>query len=243
MNVVLLIHGAGHGAWCWSKVIPMLEQAGLRVIAPDSAGLGDDTTPASEVTLARWADEICQVIDELGQPVTLVGHSRGGIVISAVAEKRPALVSKLVYVSAMLIGPGETSLGVVQNDGSSLMLPNVEITDDGASVSIREDALRDVFYGCATDEDIALAKNRLKPDPLAPSMTPLDLTEGAYGSVPRAYIECLQDNAVPLQLQRAMQQALPCAEVFSIDTDHSPFFSKPETLAECLITLAGSRSG
>ena len=243
MHTVVLVHGGSHGAWCWYKLTPKLEQAGLRVITPDSAGLGDDETPASEVTLERWADDICRILDEQDQPVILVGHSRGGIIISTAAEKRPAKVAKLVYVSAMMIGSGETAFGVVHEDGTSLMLPNAEMASDGASMSIRAEALKDVFYGYASDEDLALAKGRLRPDPVAPLMTPLVLTDEAFGSVPRAYVECLQDNAVPIGLQRRMQEVFPCGEVVSIATDHTPFFSEPDRLAQCLIDIARVDSG
>jgi len=131
VNIVLLIHGGGHGTWCWYKITPKLELAALRAIAPDSAGLGDDGTPASEVPLQRWVDDVCRILDELDQPVTLVGHSRGGVIISAVAEKRPAKVAKLVCVAAMMIGSGETAFGVVRDDGTSSMLANVEMAGYG----------------------------------------------------------------------------------------------------------------
>jgi hypothetical protein len=52
--------------------------------------------------------------------------------------------------------------------------------------------------------------------------------------VPRAYIECTQDNAVPLALQRLMQADQPCTPVFTLETDHSPFYSAPDQLAACL---------
>ena len=55
--------------------------------------------------------------------------------------------------------------------------------------------------------------------------------------MPRAYIECLRDRAIPLELQRLMVAALPCL-VSSLDTDHSPFYSAPEALCEQLASIA-----
>ena len=52
--------------------------------------------------------------------------------------------------------------------------------------------------------------------------------------MPRAYIECPQDRTITLGAQRRMQAALPCDPVFTLDSDHSPFFSQPEELAQML---------
>ncbi|NJM43133.1 MAG: hypothetical protein HC858_02445, partial [Brachymonas sp.] len=65
--------------------------------------------------------------------------------------------------------------------------------------------------------------------------TPLHLTEPRYGQVPKVYIECLQDRAVTLFLQREMQKTQPCNAVYAIDSSHSPFFSQPEQLVNILI--------
>ena len=89
MSTYLLIHGAWHGAWCWYKVIPRLERAGHRVVAPDLPSLGIDRTPVAQISLDTWTDSICGLLDAQDEPVILVGHSRGGILISQAAEKRP----------------------------------------------------------------------------------------------------------------------------------------------------------
>jgi hypothetical protein len=55
--------------------------------------------------------------------------------------------------------------------------------------------------------------------------------------VPRVYIECLRDRAIPPALQRQMHSASPCQRLLALDTDHSPFFSKPDELAALLSGL------
>ena len=57
---------------------------------------------------------------------------------------------------------------------------------------------------------------------------------------PRAYIECTDDNALPLKMQRKMQAALPCDPVITMDSDHSPFLSAPADLTAHLIALAAT---
>jgi hypothetical protein len=78
----------------------------------------------------------------------------------------------------------------------------------------------------------------LVSEPMSVFVTPLRLTAERFGRVPRAYIETVYDNAVPLALQRAMQAALPCNPVVTLDTDHSPFYSAPGALADALDYIA-----
>ena len=76
--------------------------------------------------------------------------------------------------------------------------------------------------------------NRIVPEPIAPLITPLALSEARFGSVPRHYIECTDDQAIPLRQQRAMQAVLPCASVTTLDSDHSPFLTCPDALVDAL---------
>ena len=86
----------------------LLRGAGHRVDAPDLAGLGTDRTSLADITLATWRDQIAALVDAALEPVVLVGHSRGGIVISEVAEARPDKIARLVYLAAFLLGDGES---------------------------------------------------------------------------------------------------------------------------------------
>ena len=118
------------------------------------------------------------------------------------------------------------------------MLPNLVVSEDQTSSTIKPEAIREVFYGDCSDEDVTLAGMLLAPEALAPAVTPIHVTEEGFGRVPRVYIECLQDKVVPLPLQRQMYAKLPCQKVVSMNTDHSPFFSAPQKLTDSLTALA-----
>lgn len=92
MSTYLLIHGAWHGGWCWRK--------GHRVLAPDLPGHGDDGTATAAVTLASYADRICEIASTQTEPVILAGHSMGGLAITQAAENCPTSIGALVYVCA-----------------------------------------------------------------------------------------------------------------------------------------------
>src|SRR5690349_4225979 len=228
MSTYLLIHGAWHGGWCWHKVVPRLEKLGHRVLAPDLPSLGRDKTPVNRVSLPVWREFVCQLIDAESEPVILVGHSRGGIVISEVAEHRPDRIRTLVYLTAFLPRDGESLFDLAAQAVGSEVPPNMVMSEDKSSSVMRDDVIRSAFYGECSDEDVALARTLLQPEPTLPLATPVHLTPANFGRVPRVYVECSRDHAITPPLQKQMMAATPCQRVLTIDTDHSPFLSRPD---------------
>jgi len=240
MAIIILVHGAWHGAWCWERIAPLLEANGHSVIAPDLPGMGADKTALSEVTLAGWARFIADIVSQQDAPVVLVGHSRAGVVISQVAEYVPDRIAGLVYLAAFLVPNGQSMRStMLRIPRDPARLPDMILSDDGISTSLVPGAVERTFYDTTDQDGIARATALAGPEPVASIVTPLTLTEERYGSVRRAYIECLRDEAVSIDLQKLMQADLPCAYVETIDSDHSPFFSAPSELADHLSNLAG----
>ena len=237
MTTYVLIHGAWHGGWCWGMVAPLLKKRGHTAVAPDLPAHGKDTTPIPEVSLQSYTDRVCEILDAQPEPVILVGHSMGGLVITQTAEYRPDKIRTLVYLCAFLPRNGESLLQLAQADPGGLVLPNLVMADDQLSATVRDEAIKDAFYGDCSDSDVAWAKLLLVPQPLAPLSTPVSTTEASFGRVPKVYIECLQDRAVPPSLQKRMYSTLPCRQVISMDTSHSPFLSAPDKLVEHLTSL------
>ena len=237
MATYVLIHGAWHGGWCWDKVVPLLRKKGHKVEAPDLPGHGKDKTPIREVSLQGYADRVCKVLDAQSEPVILLGHSMGGIVISQTAEYRPEKIKTLVYLTAFLLQNGEFLLQVGGGDTEALVLPNLVMAEDQSFATVKEEAIKQVFYGDCSDEDVSRAKKLLVPQAAAPFGTPINITEKNFGRIPRVYIECLRDRAISPSVQKKMYETLPCRKVVSMDTSHSPFFSAPEALVDHLVSL------
>jgi pimeloyl-ACP methyl ester carboxylesterase len=233
----VLIHGAWHGAWCWRRLTPLLERAGARVIAPDLPSMAGESTSAERVTLASWARFAADIVESQADPVVLVGHSRGGIVVSEAAELVPGRIRHLVYLSAYLLPAGASLAEEARRDAGSIIAANMIPSATGITCTVRETAVREAFYGQCSEEEYQFAAARLSPEPLKPLVTPLTITDDRFGSVPRAYVETTRDRTVTLESQRRMQAALPCAPVFTLDSDHSPFLSQPEALARILISI------
>ncbi len=237
MTTYILVHGSLHGAWCWDKIVPLLEQAGHKVIANDLPAMGADKTPVADVSLESWTDALCDLIDQEPEPVVLVGHSRGGLNISQAAEQRPNQIKLLVYLCAFLLRNGETVLEMTTSDPDSKIGQNIVVADDGASATLKEESVRELFFGDCSDEDAERAASLLCPEPLAPLTTPASITDANFGRIPRIYIETLEDKAVPPPLQKQMYEALPCERVLSMSTSHSPFLSAPEELVKHLLAV------
>ena len=100
----LLVHGAWWGAWVWHKLIPLLEEAGHQVLAPDLPGAYLDQTPL--VAVKRLLD----LVDRAKEPVIFVSHGLGGVLISQAAEERPEKIRYLVYLTALLPKNDEAAL-------------------------------------------------------------------------------------------------------------------------------------
>lgn len=237
MSTFILIHGAWHGAWCWHKITPLLESGGHTVVTPDLPALGVDRTPVQSITLQSYAERVCETLDACDEPVYLVGHSMGGAVITQAAEAMPQKVKLLVYLTAFLLPDGSSISDETQTDTDAALISSVVLSADGSLVTVRPDALQDVFYANCSPSDVALARSLLVPQPALPNATAVHTTADRWGAIPRAYIECTADRAISLAKQRAMHGRLPCQRVLTMASDHSPFLSDPQTLANHLLSL------
>jgi pimeloyl-ACP methyl ester carboxylesterase len=237
MSTYVLIHGSWHGAWCWYKIIPLLEQAGHQAIAVDLPGHGRDWTAAREVTLQSYVESVCNILDAQPEPVILVGHSRGGIVISQTAEHRPAKIRTLVYLAAFLIPNGQAMLPTALSDSESLIVSNLVVNEEQGSHLLKAEAFRQALYADCSEEDVVLATALLTPEPNAPVAMPLSLSDEYFGRIPRVYIETLQDKGVTPALQKKMYTVTPCQQIISLETSHSPFLSAPQQLVRHLTSL------
>jgi pimeloyl-ACP methyl ester carboxylesterase len=231
----VLVHGAWHGAWCWHKIVPALEAEGHTVIAVDLPGHGDDDSPVSEMTLEGNVLRIREAIESADEPVVLVGHSMGGMSVTQAAELVPERIEKVVYVAAFLPGDGQALPELASDD---IVQRNLVVNEAEGTALVADHALVEAFYAECSDADAEFAISRLRPESLAAMGAPVSLREDRCGSVPRVYIECLKDNAIVIERQRSMQAARPCAEVLTIDADHSPFLSRPQELTNHLLSLA-----
>ena len=238
MSTYILVHGAYHGGWCFEKVVPLLESKGHKVIAVDLPGHGNNVVPIAEVSLAAYVDHVCSVVESQDEPVVLLGHSLGGMTITQVAERLPDRIAWAVYLTAMMPKNGQNRTDLAEHEGPEDMAGKRVLSEDGLSVTMPRAVIPPTFYAQCPAEDVERAFERLVPQAVEPFQQQARTTAERFPPVKRAYIECLRDQAIPIAMQRAMIAAQPCDRVFTIDTDHSPFYSAPGELATHLLALA-----
>lgn len=233
----VLVHGAWHGAWTWYELEYLLIKSGHTVINIDLPGHGIDTTKPANITLGSYQNAIVNVLDQLEEPAILVGHSMGGIAISMAAEARPAKVSKLVYLAAFLLQDGQSMFDLATADTESMILPALIVDPANMVIDLDKTYIRDIFYGESTLHYTILSEKLLRPEPLVPIMSPISISD-QFNSVRRFYIETSYDMAITPPMQERMYTAMPCEEVYTLHSEHSPFFSMPDNLKNILLKIA-----
>ena len=209
------------------------------MIAPTLPAMDGDLEALATVTLDDWAAFVVEQAKAIDGPVILCGHSRGGIVISSAAERDPDAFEALVYIAAFMLPSGmnliEARDSMPRNDAFDSGLSPVA---KGAALAMSPETAARIFYQDCDPADSAEAAARLVPEPVAPLGTPLALTDARYGRVPRHYVACTLDEAIPLVQQRTMLETLPCASVTTLESGHSPFLGMPDRLADVLHSIS-----
>ena len=237
----VLVHGSFHGAWCWQRLVPLLEARGHTVLAPDLPASGDDPALPETADLDSYVTRVCWAIDQLPDDVVLVGHSMGGIVSAQASERRAHRLAATVYVNGLLLKNGASRFSFLDEQAhlgvATSVQANMQVSEDGLTATFPAAAAREGFYNTCTPEDAAWAAGRLTPQRMKVYSDRLALSAAGFGRVRRFYVEGTRDKAIPLAYQRAMTTETPCEAVFTLEGDHSPFLSAPEALAGLLDTV------
>lgn len=227
MSDILLVHGSGHGAWCWRDVVPALEAMGHKVQAIDMPSHGDDATAVSEVTLESCAEAVVAAIH---QESIVVGHSWAGFPISRAADLAPDQIARLIFVCAYVPQGGLSLVDMRKLAPRQPLMKAVVRSSDGLSYVIDPDQTVDVFYHDCPKGTVEYANARLCPQAIAPQVTPLSLGQG-FATVAKSYIRCTDDRTIPPEFQTEMTQVWSRQDVFDMHCGHSPFFADPDGLA------------
>jgi pimeloyl-ACP methyl ester carboxylesterase len=244
MASILLIHGAWHGAWCYRKVTPLLTGAGHAARAIDLPGHAGNGAPGWGVSLERYARAVVDAISVGGERTHLVGHSMGGLVISRAAELAPDRIASLTYLCAFLPKNGDSLIALARADSGSRVPEVTKINLFGGVANVEAARAGPVFYGDCGADDIADARRQLTPQPLRPFLDRVRVTASRFGSRPRYYIACTQDQAITIERQRQMLEWGDCQKTVTLETSHSPFYSAPAAVADAILAFvadAGAR--
>ncbi|XP_041013266.1 putative methylesterase 11, chloroplastic [Juglans microcarpa x Juglans regia] len=249
-NHFVLVHGGGFGAWCWYKIMTLLEEGGYRVDAVDLTGAGIHSFDTNSIaSLAQYVKPLTDFLDKLGdgEKVILAGHDFGGACISYAMELFPSKISKAIFIAAAMLSSGQSTLDMFsqQADSNDLMRQaQIFLYANGkdqapTAIDLDKTLVKDLLFNQSPAKDITLALVSMRPIPLAPVMEKLSLSDKDYGSVRRFYIVTQEDSAIPVSLQESMIKINPPEQVFWLKgSDHAPFFSRPQSLHKMLVEIA-----
>ena len=218
---IVLVHGAWADGSGWSKVIPILTAAGHKVIAV-------------QLPLHSLADDVATVkraIDLGGKPVTLVGHSYGGEVITNAAYNNPN-VTGLVYIAAFAPDEGQSLSTFV----SPAKFPKeLFITDSGGFLYINPKLFREFFA-----QDV----NSSEADVMAIAQKPFNQSEifaksgpPAWKQLPTWYQVSTNDHAIPPDTERMFAKRMN-ATTIELPASHASYVSHPNEIAAFILKAA-----
>ncbi len=261
----VLVHGAWHGAWVWQAVAGILRKQGHEVYTPVLSGLGERASILSaDITLDTFVADIEDAIlhpqsaasldpqrqqsaddfptQNLGAltNVILVGHSFAGPVISAVAERIPAQLDRLIYLDAFLLQPGQSTFDTL---------------DEKVRQSLRNAAENHGGYGLPAPDPKHLGippdnasynfvRERLTPHPLNTYTTAVrsdnsgDEGKSPAAGLKRIYLACTEPAYKPVAAAYAWVKTQDNWTIDTLASSHSAPVLVPETLADKLQQLA-----
>jgi pimeloyl-ACP methyl ester carboxylesterase len=232
---LVLLHGGGHGSWCWGPLLEEWRSAGPafeRSFALDTPGAGKKRGQSTDnLTIAGIAHSLNEELRAAQvRGAALIGHSLAGVLMPVMAAEDPSLFSDLIYLQtsapeegqnvlqqmADIAGPGK------QPDRHSRLarfkrLFGLELSDEMLRWMVRE-ASQDVTPRTLVEE-------------------PID-RHGYHPARFRAtYVVALRDPILPPEWQRRFAARLGCQRTLEIDTPHEPFLSHPKLLIATLRPL------
>jgi pimeloyl-ACP methyl ester carboxylesterase len=237
MATFVLVHGGGHGGWCYQPVARRLRSDGHEVYAPTLTGLGERShVVGPNVDLELHIEDVVAVLHyEDLRDVVLVGHSYGGMVITGVADRAADRVGKLVYLDAANPKNGE-SLVDVAGPIIEMTRPLGEVVD-GVELVLLPSPEAGRFYGVTDPATVAWMDERLTGQPWRCFEQPLVLTdEERLAAMPQYHIVCTSTLAT--RDRTLMEEARARGRLWTVDTGHDLMLTEPEQVTGALLAVA-----
>lgn len=237
MATFVLVHGGGHGGWCYFKVARLLRGAGHDVYTPTLTGLGERVHLLSpETNLSTHITDIVNVLlyEDLCE-VILVGHSYGGMVITGVADQASGRIRELVYLDAAHPENGQSLVDTAP--GPMAFARSSSQTIDGIELVMWPNDEVVAAMGVTDPADVALLRQRMNPHPWKAFEEKLAFQNGeAALAIPRTNINCSSALNSSSEVDRAKQ--LSGWRNYEIDTGHDLMIVEPDKVTEILLEIA-----
>jgi len=236
MATFVLVHGGGHGGWCWKWTARLLREQGHDVYTPTLTGFGDRSHLTNAATgFQTFLDDLVNTIrfEDLSD-VMLVGHSMGGAIIPRVAEIAPEQIASVIWLAGAVCADGETLLDTIPQ--SPWVAKAVTLGADGTAHTDPE-LILDANLNDGTPEQRAFVRDRHLPYPPFALTEPGRLSAFLALDLPTAYIVTTLDQTIEPPVQRSLAQRLPNCRVRDIIAGHDSMITRPDLTSAALLDL------
>jgi pimeloyl-ACP methyl ester carboxylesterase len=236
MAIFVLVHGGGHGGWCYQKVARLLQARGHIVYAPSLPGMGEHQHQIhGGIDLDAHIDDVVNLLhSEDLHGAIIVGHSYGGMVITGVADRAPDRVGHRVYLDAAYPDDGESL-----HDHAFSSIDQARqgmFVEKGVELVMKPMPGYGAFFGIHDPELAAWTDARLTPQPWACFSQKLVLrNEAAMRAIPESHLICTE--TIPGRDMERLR-ANSAGRVWDIDTGHDLMLTEPQWVADRLEDVA-----
>jgi len=233
MSVYVLVHGAWGGSWCWKRIRKALQAHGHEVFLPSLSGVGERSHLLSkQVDLTTHIADVVNLIrwEELSD-VVLCGHSYGGCVVTAAADRLADRIGALVYVDAFVPENGQSLHDTLPDEQRLAQIQGALETGDGWKVP---PIPVNVFNLNARDRD--WVERQRTPQSLATFQQPLQLT-GAFDRITNVtYILATgwDNSPFPQFYEKAKAKGW---KTVTMACGHDVMLDMPDELSEVLLSV------
>ena len=219
---LLLLHGAGLGAWIWDRVLPYLL---LPARALDLPGRGDGTPPG-EVTVEQ---SVQHVLDHMGDDTAIVGHSFGAMIALAAASRKKAQV---IAIGGVTPESGESFLSLLPLPQRLILGWMIRRSHDG--VALPAGITRKQYCNDLDHDTTEMVLRKLTREAPRLYLDPVHWSPQAP-----AYVKLLRDAGMKQKEQDRMIERMHATRVESLKTGHLPMLGQPQETAAVLNRLTG----
>jgi pimeloyl-ACP methyl ester carboxylesterase len=235
---IVLVHGAWHGGWCWSRVAPLLATAaGSSVHAPSLTGLGDRAHLARpDIGLQTHAQDIVALLEaEDLRDVVLVGHGSAGFILAMLAERVKPRLRQLVFLDAFVPDHGSCVLDFIRpRQHRAEVLKSGWETGYAAPPPLQ-------LLGVRTDADLAWARARLVAQPFASLEEPLLLNRPVGNGVPRSFIACVTPAGESISPSAERVRNDPGWDYQELVAGHDAMITQPDDLVHSMLGVMATQ--
>jgi len=253
---VVLVHGGGHGAWCWAPVLDHLAADALAVDLPPKSVRGGpdrfaDLPELRTLTVGDFAASVLADADAAGvDRFVLVGHSLAGVTIPEVARRAPDRVAHLVFLSCTVPAEGGSTLDRLHDEVAAMARENLARaratppTGARGTSPMPDDMLRHMFGTDLDDTAMQLVLDRFGTEVMGVIDEPVSRA-GVPPDIPKTWIRLTRDAVLAVADQDqsiAYLEASPggSVAVVDLDTGHNAMLSRPTEVAAIIDAIAAA---